>query len=68
MCEILTTFMLLYMVLKLHNVHIIHHRFDGIYLYYEVKKFNIWFKDFEPVVKRILLWSKKTKDEEPPIF
>jgi hypothetical protein len=68
MFELVIIFTLLYILCKLHNVHIIKHKFQGIYLYYEVKKFDMWYKEFKPIVKKIRLWDLDSKDEEPPIF
>jgi hypothetical protein len=68
MFELFTIFSLLYILCKLHGVQIVNQKFDGVYLYYEVKKFDMWYKVFKPTVKRIRLWNTKSKDEETPIF
>lgn len=64
MFELLIIFILLYLVVTVHSAKIVYHRFDGYYLYYQVKEFDIWFKSFRPVVRKKLLWSTKSRDEE----
>jgi hypothetical protein len=68
MFEFLTIFILLYLLAKVHVVKIVYHRFDGYYLYYQVKEFEMYYKEFRPVVKKKLLWSTKSNDEEESIF
>ena len=68
MFELFIIFILMYILCKLHGVHIIKHNFDGVYLYYEVKKFDMWYKDFRTIVKKKRLWNIKSKDEDTPIF
>lgn len=68
MFEFFTIFILLYLLFAVHAVHIVHHRFNGYYLYYQVKEFDMWYKEFRPVVKKVLLWSTKSRDEEDQIF
>lgn len=68
MFEFLTIFILLYLLAKVHVLKIVHHRFNGYYLYYQVKEFDMYYKEFRPVVKKKLLWDTKSNDEEKSIF
>lgn len=68
MCETISIFILLVLLKRLYNATIIKHLHDGYYLYYEVKEFDIWYKNFNPRVKKICIWKFRYKRYEGDNF
>ena len=66
MCNFIIIFILLYIVWKQHNAKIVKHYESGYYLYYEAKVFNVWFKEYNSVVKKILLWKLRREEDSDP--
>lgn len=62
MFEIFVTFILLLIIKRLYNINIINRLNDGLYLYYELKVFDMWNSRFIPQVYKIRLWKYKYKD------
>ena len=66
MCNFIIIFILIYIVWKQHNVKLIKHYASGYYLYYEAREFNVWFKEYRSVVKRILIWKLRSEEDSDP--
>lgn len=68
MFEMLIIFILLVLVKRSYNITLVKHLHDGYYVYYEVKEFDVWYKNFNPRVKKILIWNLKSRGYEEDHF
>lgn len=68
MFEILIIFILLVLVKRSYNITLVKHLYDGYYLYYEIREFDIWYKSFNPRVKKMLIWNLKSTGYEEDHF
>ena len=64
MFKLFVIFTLFYIIFKLHGMHLMYRRYDGLYLCYESKSFNPIYKEWVVKTECVYLWKYK-RDENP---